>query len=80
MNKPRRYPWPCSALTREDMRLLFQLRESGIQRVPISRLIALAVRQTYGQLTENQTETENQDQTGRMIVLPASNQQQEKAA
>lgn len=43
-----RYAWPSSALTAEDMAVLFQVRESGACRVPISQLIARAVRETYG--------------------------------
>lgn len=43
-----RYPWPASAITREDMSLLFLVRERGSKRIPITELIARAVRETYG--------------------------------
>jgi hypothetical protein len=43
-----RYPWPASAITREDMSLLFLVREQGSKRIPITELIAHAVRETYG--------------------------------
>ena len=42
------YPWPASALSAEDMRMLHSVREGQPRRVPITRLIAEAVRQTYG--------------------------------
>ncbi len=44
-----RYPWPASALGREDMELLHAVRENTSPRVPITKLIALAVASTYGQ-------------------------------
>jgi hypothetical protein len=47
MLRPYRYPWPASAITPEEMALLYQARESG-PRMPITRLIARAIRQTYG--------------------------------
>ena len=43
-----RYPWPASALTREDMALLFHARSRSPGRVPITQLIAEAVRAVYG--------------------------------
>ena len=43
-----RYPWPCSALTRADMALLHEAREARKPRVPITELIASAVRIAYG--------------------------------
>ncbi len=42
------YTWPCSSITRQDMELLFQRRENGDKRIPITKLIAEAVRKTYG--------------------------------
>ena len=44
-----RYPWPASAINPEDMALLHSVRESSRPRVPISVLVARAVRATYGQ-------------------------------
>ena len=44
-----RYPWPASAITKEDMVLLHSVRESSSPRVPISVLVARAVRAVYGQ-------------------------------
>jgi hypothetical protein len=52
MSRPYRYPWPASAITPEEMALLYQARESG-PRMPITRLIARAVRQTYGTATSS---------------------------
>lgn len=57
-----RYPWPASAIEPKDMALLHSVRESSEKRVPISVLVARAVRATYGQafqpkaLPETQTE------------------------
>jgi hypothetical protein len=45
----RKYPWPASALTRENMATLHQVREQSCPRVPITRLIAQAIEQAYGQ-------------------------------
>ncbi len=44
-----RYPWPASAITAEDMALLHSVRENAAKRVPITSLVAEAVRQCYGQ-------------------------------
>ena len=46
-----KYFWPASAITPADMALLHAARESTQPRVPISELIARAIRQTYGQAT-----------------------------
>ncbi len=43
-----RYPWPASAITPDDMAALHAVRESSLPRVPISRLVAHAIRETYG--------------------------------
>jgi hypothetical protein len=48
-----RYPWPASAITPQDMALLHMARESGRRRVPITALVAEAVRSAYGQQTPN---------------------------
>ena len=45
-----RYPWPASALTRDEMAMLFLARESNPDRISITRLIANAVRSQYGHL------------------------------
>ena len=47
-----RYPWPASALTPADMAALHAVREAGPSRVPITELIARAVRQVYGEQAE----------------------------
>ena len=44
-----RYPWPASALTAEDMSVLHAVREGGSHHVPITQLIAEAVRLVYAQ-------------------------------
>ena len=41
-----RYPWPASSLSRDEMALLYHARSLG--RVPITQLIAEAVRSAYG--------------------------------
>ena len=51
------YPWPASALSADDMRMLHGVREGHPRRVPITQLIAEAVRQTYGAVTTTQKET-----------------------
>ena len=51
-----RYPWPASALTTEDMAVLHAVRETSSHRVPITQLIAEAVRMTYAQIPQPTTE------------------------
>lgn len=46
---PYRYPWPASALTADDMAALHAVRENAPERVPITQLIAEAVRRAYAQ-------------------------------
>jgi len=43
-----RYPWPASSLSRDEMALLYNARERSPGRVPITQLIAEAVRVAYG--------------------------------
>lgn len=51
-----RYPWQASAITPQDMALLHSVRETAAKRVPITALVAEAVRQCYGlSQTQNQT-------------------------
>lgn len=42
-----RYPWPASALSPAEMKLLYVARETHPDRLPITRLIAEAVRSAY---------------------------------
>ena len=44
-----RYPWPASAITTDDMAILHAVRESSLPRLPITALIAIAVRKTYAE-------------------------------
>ena len=44
-----KYVWPASALTASDMALLHAVRETSRPRLPITGLIAVAVRTVYGQ-------------------------------
>lgn len=44
-----RYRWPVSGLNSQDMRLLHHAREEACPRIPITRLVAEAVRKAYGQ-------------------------------
>ena len=43
-----KYVWPASALTASDMALLHAVRETSNPRLPITGLIAAAVRTAYG--------------------------------
>lgn len=47
MSRRYRYPWPASAISSQEMALLYQVRKSG-PRQSITELIARAIRQTYG--------------------------------
>ena len=49
MGSKSKYFWPASAITPADMALLHQAREAAATRIPISQLIARAIRETYGQ-------------------------------
>lgn len=64
-----RYPWPASAINADDMATLFRVRENGANRIPITQLIARAVRETYGRQAEP-----------RLVVLPQPQNQQQKEA
>ena len=48
------YPWPASAITPEDMALLHAARERSSPRVPITRLLAEAVRATFGEIAQDE--------------------------
>lgn len=47
------WPWPASALSAQDMHLLYLARELSRKRQPITRLLAQAVRHTYGHLARD---------------------------
>jgi hypothetical protein len=55
-----KYFWPASAISEADMALVYAARESAQPRVPITQLIARAIRKTYGQasLVARQTQPE----------------------
>ena len=42
-----RYPWPASALSRDEMALLYHARERSLDRIPITQLIREAVRVAF---------------------------------
>ena len=42
-----KYFWPASAITEQDMALVYAARETSLPRIPISELIARAVRTVY---------------------------------
>ena len=48
MQRPYHYPWPASAIGREEMALLYLARESSPDRTTITELVARAVRAQYG--------------------------------
>ena len=50
-----KYFWPASALEEADMKLLYRTREESEQRIPITQLIAHAVRATYGHAVNEST-------------------------
>lgn len=57
------YPWPSSALTVQDMKMLYYVQKSLSPKVPITQLIAQAVRAMYMNITPApcaQTTTTNQ--------------------
>ncbi len=54
------YPWPASAINPKDMALLYSVREFSSPRVPISVLVASAVRATYGQALQPKALPEHQ--------------------
>ena len=45
-----RYPWPSSALGKEEMALLYLARETSPDRTTITELVARAIRVQYGHL------------------------------
>ena len=47
-----RYPWPASAISPIEMAILHRIRESSRPRVPITRLIAQAIRHQYSQCSQ----------------------------
>jgi hypothetical protein len=50
-----KYFWPSSGLRPSvEMDLLYRARESSTPRIPITQLIARAVRETYGHLAEQE--------------------------
>ena len=53
----QRYPWPASAISESDMGLLYRAREESAKRVPITRLLANAVRETYGEFAQSVDDT-----------------------
>lgn len=63
-----RYPWPASAITSADIALLHSVRESSEPRVPISVLVARAVRATYGQALQSKAQAITKPQHERKIA------------
>ena len=53
-----RYPWPASAISPTEMAILHRIRESSRPRVPITRLIAQAIRHQYSQYSQSGQVTE----------------------
>jgi len=45
-----RYPWPSSAIGKEEMALLYLARESSPGKTAITELVARAIRAQYGHL------------------------------
>ena len=55
----KKYAWPASKLSESDMRLLHFARESADTYQPITKLLARAVRETYGHLAYMQDSNQN---------------------
>jgi len=53
-----KYFWPSSGLTEIEMTLLYRARELSPTRQPITKLIAAAVRETYGHMADAPTQTD----------------------
>lgn len=47
-----KYYWPSTGLCPDEMSLLHRAREASFPRTPITKLIAKAVRETYGHLAQ----------------------------
>ena len=54
----QKYAWPSSAINHSDMILLHRARELSPRRHPITKLIAAAVRETYGHMADAPTQTD----------------------
>ena len=52
-----RYPWPASALTSDEMALLYHARERSPDRIPITQLIREAVRFAFAVPSSSQRST-----------------------
>ena len=48
MAREYNYAWPATGIHKEEMSLLHSVRESLPERIPITRLLAKAVRVAYG--------------------------------
>ena len=57
------YPWPASAISEDEMALLFRARESLEAHVPITELIRRAITEVYGQRADGATLTVTHDNT-----------------
>jgi hypothetical protein len=53
-----KYFWPASAITESDMALLYRAREASTRRTTTTRLLALAVRESYGQMANKEQRRE----------------------
>ena len=53
-----RYPWPASAISPTEMAILHRIREASRPRVPITRLIAQAIRHQYSRYSQSGQVTE----------------------
>ena len=64
------YPWPASALTADDMAVLYRRKAQCPRRTPIAQLIADAVRRTYGPPAPR----------GALVVMETNNQAEGREA
>ena len=57
-NRSAKYFWPASRITAADMLLLYLAREHSSPHRPIAELLAVAIRQTYKDLSPGTESTD----------------------
>ena len=59
--KQSKYFWPASAISESDMHLLFLAKEASPDRTSITRLLAHAVRTSFGHLASGEATGEHSE-------------------
>jgi hypothetical protein len=57
------YPWPASAISEDEMALLYRAREASVKHMPITELLRRAITEVYGQRADGATLTVTHDNT-----------------